>query len=214
MSAPIFRSPTRGRCCRGFREHQHVCRSHNAFRIIHPIEIYTHNAFRIIYPQIPIYTHNAIGFVSNLDGSDSSRHLRYQVQYSSILGKGLVLFFLITYHHSLLSIHFSCKFIRTVLFIIRLGLVLFFITYHHPLLSIHSSCKFIPSLKNVFTRVTVVCCYVTSVTSLITGTDISRSRINISLAAILGHGFIYSVRTEVTTVRISKLIRGSGNGND
>jgi len=52
-----------------------------------------------------------------------------------ILRLDLVLFFLITYHHSLLSIHSSCWFIPTILTILRLGLVLFFflITYHQPL---------------------------------------------------------------------------------
>jgi hypothetical protein len=63
--------------------------------------------------------------------------------------------------------------------------VLFFlITYHHPLLSIRSSYKIIPSLLTTITLL-YVCFYGTSVTSLITRTDIPRSRINISLAAIL-----------------------------
>jgi hypothetical protein len=41
---------------------QHVCRSHNAFRIIHPIGIYTHNASvpgRSIKHPIAMYIHNA-----------------------------------------------------------------------------------------------------------------------------------------------------------
>ena len=38
----------------------------------------------------------------------------------------LVLFFLITYEHSLFSIHSSCKCIRTILIILRLDLALFF----------------------------------------------------------------------------------------
>ena len=41
---------------------QHVCRSHNAFRIIHPIGIYTHNAGvpgRSIKRPIAMYIHNA-----------------------------------------------------------------------------------------------------------------------------------------------------------
>jgi len=55
----------------------------------------------------------------------------------------------LTYHHSLFSIHSSCKFIRTILIILRLGLVLFFlITYHNPL---HSSYKFILSLITTIT---------------------------------------------------------------
>ena len=61
--------------------------------------------------------------------------------------------------------------------------VIFLITYH---LSI------ILSLPNAIAQVTVVCFYVTSVTLPITRTDITRSRINISLAAILEHRFCSS----------------------
>jgi hypothetical protein len=38
----------------------------------------------------------------------------------------------LTYHHSLFSIHSSCKFIRTILIILRLGLVLFFFNNLSP----------------------------------------------------------------------------------
>ena len=44
----------------------------------------------------------------------------------------LVSFFLITYQHSLFSIHSSCKFIRTILIIFRLHLELFFFNNLSP----------------------------------------------------------------------------------
>jgi len=71
----------------------------------------------------------------------------------------LVSFFLITYQHSLFSIHSSSKFIRTILIIFRLHLELFFlITYHPPF---HSSYRFLPSL---LTSALCAVLYVTSVT--------------------------------------------------
>ena len=63
---------------------------------------------------------------------------------------GLVLFFLITYHHSLFSIHSSCRLIPIILIILRLDLVLFFFNNLSPpasfLIQIHSSCRFIPTI--------------------------------------------------------------------
>jgi len=73
-----------------------------------------------------------------------------------------VLFFLITYHKSILSIYSSCSFIPATLTILRLDFGLFLITYHHPslccfflltyrqsLLSIHSSSSFIPATLTI-----------------------------------------------------------------
>jgi len=65
-----FTHRRKSRCSRCFRKHpqchwpclQHVCRSHIAIRVIHPIGIYTHNASAtgicIIHP-IAVYIHNA-----------------------------------------------------------------------------------------------------------------------------------------------------------
>jgi hypothetical protein len=63
--------------------------------------------------------------------------------------------------------------------LVRFACCHFFIFYHHPLISINSSIKFIHSLPNAITRVSVVCLHFTSVTSLKTRMDITRSRINI-----------------------------------
>ena len=94
-----------------------------------------------------------------------------------------VIFLLITHHHSLFSIHSSCKFIPTIPIILRLDLVLFFflISYNpSPNIKLHSSYKFLPSLQQLSH-----CSMLSDSTSLITRTHIPRSRINISLAAIL-----------------------------
>ena len=70
MGLQCFANQHKCRCNRGSRKHpqfnrlriQHMCCSHNAFRIIHPIGIYTHNAGapgRSIIHPIAIYIHNA-----------------------------------------------------------------------------------------------------------------------------------------------------------
>jgi len=157
--------------------HQHVCRSHYAIRVIHPIglythnasgteictvhpiAIYTHNANSILHP-LAIYTHNAIGYVINLcyfacSVSCFVRHLRYQVGPRYIL--------------IILSLEFF-----GVIFFNNLPPPL-----HFPFLPPYTCFPFLTSTRHSFSSANKS---LPLRHSKITG--IPRSRINISLAAI------------------------------
>jgi len=62
---------------------QNVSRSHNAFRIIHSIGIYTHNASapgRSIIHPIAIYTHNQFCFYSHKKKVQNVIHVTYEYE--------------------------------------------------------------------------------------------------------------------------------------
>ena len=70
-----------------------------------------------------------------------------------ILRLDLVLFFLITYRHSLFSIHSSCRFIPTIRIILRLDMVLLFFNNLSPLVLFHSFLVLIHSYNSHYPKV-------------------------------------------------------------
>ena len=170
--------------------------SHIAFRITHPIAIYTHNAIRILHTlsqytptmHFALYTHNSIGFVQNLSAArvhgrvctldsfskltvehllhitseyeERFRRCQYVPRFS--FGRRMprddgapnIYFLMYLFCEESIGIQYLkdiglfWRGPRTILIILTLGLlgVIFLITYHHPLLSIHSSCKFIRTI--------------------------------------------------------------------